>query len=154
MSNLKPLFPGKEIVLNDQVVAIVFPLGFKHIRKFSRDISGALLTLMNSQIPENIRDDSKAQKRLTDQMFQTLIPYAIDNLLDLISECIKFKPEEVKIDDLPHWDVAKLIEAWIIESFGEEKKYLPWIAAVENIFAQVTGEKKSISEIFSIERCR
>lgn len=147
MADVKVLYPGVEVVLESGAVAKVFPLGFKHIRKFSTQISGALLTLMNQKIPANIAKDPAAAKAFQDAMFAKIVPYVLTNLLDLLEDCVVL--EGAKVEDLPHWEVAKITEVWVIESFGEEKKRRPWVAAVENIFAQVTGEKRQISEIFS-----
>lgn len=145
----KILFPGVEVVFEGGYVARVYPLGFKHIRKFSTQIAGALMTLMDTKVPKKFADDPASAKAFQDAMFAKIVPYVLTNFLDLLADCVVMEPKEVKIDDLPHWDVAKLAEVWLIESFGEEKKRLPWVAAMENVFAQVTGERKKMSEIFS-----
>lgn len=149
MKELKPLFPGREVVLQCGATAIVYPLGFRQIRKFSNEVVGMLMQIMDTKIPPNIAADPVLAKQFQDKMFAKILPYALTNLLDLVSDCVKFEPADCTIDDVPHWDVALIIEAWVIESFGEEQKRLPWIAAVENVFAQVTGKKVKISEIFS-----
>lgn len=153
---LSPLFPGREVELEVElptgrsiVVATVYPLGFRHLRRFSKDVTGAINAVVGMRVPENLRSDPAAAAAFTNRVLMQLVPYAIDNLLDLVKECVVFKDGVAEVDDLPHWHVATLVEAWIIESFGEEKKWRPWIAAVENVYAQVTGNRKKITEIFS-----
>lgn len=148
--SLAPLFPGKSVDLtvgDITVTAVVYPLGFKHLRRFSREVTGALLAIVGTSVPKDLDKDKQAA--FGGRVMMQLIPYAIDNLLDLVKECVVFKEKGVTIDDMPHWHVATLVELWAIESFGEEKKWRPWLAAVENVHAQVTGKKKTISEIFS-----
>lgn len=153
---LKPLFPGRTVPLEVEIDgkavtlhAVVYPLGFKHLRRFSKDVTGAIMAMVGTRVPDNLKNDPVAAAAFSNRIMMQLIPYAIDNLLDLVKECVTFETKGFEIDELPHWHVATLVEAWIIESFGEEKKWRPWIAAVENVYAQVTGTPKKISEIFS-----
>lgn len=149
---LELLYPGKVVELETargKIAVKVYPLGFKHLRKFSKNITGALLALLGGDVGKGV-SDPVARAALGQRLMGQVIPYVIDNLLDLLEECVVFQDGlDITMDELPHWEVAKLIEVWLTESFGEEKKWRPWVAAVENLYATATGSRKSISEIFS-----
>jgi len=150
--SLKPLFPGRNVELDvngTKVLVTVYPLGFRHLRRFSKDVTGAVMAIVGTKVPENLKSDPAAAAAFSQRVMMQLVPYAIDNLLDLVAECVTFETPDVVIDDLPHYCVAPIIEAWLLESFGEEKKWRPWLATVENVYAQVTGKQKKITEIFS-----
>lgn len=150
VDELKVLFPGRKMPLGDTgLVVTVVPLGFRHLRRFTRTISGAVMHMMSLKIKVDEKADEKqiAEAKKAAIMAQ-LIPYILENAFELFAECVVM-PNGVALDDVPHWEIAPLLEAWITESFGEERKWLPWKEAVERIVTQVTGKKFSFSETAS-----
>jgi hypothetical protein len=137
--------PKRVSILNGRADALVFPLGVIHLRKFNERISKALLFISrNVKWREGASSDEIGQAILTE-----VAPLLMTDLLDLLVECVRFSPNTVKIDDLPHWDFPKIVEEWVMESFGTEEKRDPWRRAIESTVARFMGKPFSISEMLS-----
>lgn len=137
------LFPGKVVPIGDTgLTATVYPLGFIHLRKFTSSIAGVIFQLLAIKVPKDA--DQKAK---TSIYIAQMVPFILQNALELFTECVKIKGG--KLDDLPHWEVPPLIELWVIESFGEERKWRPWVTSVEKIVTQMTGKPFRLSESLS-----
>jgi len=132
-------------VLDGKAEALVFPLGVIHLRKFNDKISKALLF-----IAQNVRFKKDASvDEIGMQIMAEVAPLMLTDLLDLLCDCVRFNPNTVKIDDLPHWDFPKIVEEWIDESFGTPEKRDPWMGAIERTVTRMTGSEFSISEMWS-----
>lgn len=145
----KVLYPGRKVPLSCGLTAVVYPLGFKHLRRFSKDVAGALAMLGTLRLPKE-GDATSRSKALMGQV----LPFALEHLLVMLGECVVFvdgdnKEVDVTMDDLAHWDLPALIMAWFEESFGTEDKRRPWIEAVEMAMTKVTKKPFKMSEIFS-----
>lgn len=132
---MKSIFnPGKEITLESGLVVTVYPLGFRHIQKFNQAIANAISVAGLAVRP------GMSEKEMSNAIIAQMIPHALTHLLDLFKECVSFEPKEVSIDDLSHWELPALMEAWIMESFGDPKKYRPWIDMMKNLLLRFTGK--------------
>lgn len=132
-------------ILDGQAEALVFPLGVIHLRKFNERISKVL-----SYIASSVRfKEGATQDEIGLQILSEVAPLMMTDLFDLLSDCVRFNPNTVKLDDLPHWDFPLIIENWVDESFGTPEKRDPWMRAIERTFARMTGEEISISEMLS-----
>lgn len=138
-AEFKKLYPGTNVPLEDGSSATVFPMGFLHISKFSKELTFALTTLSRVAIPV----DATAEQK-TAAIAAQMVPYIANNLLDLVSDCTKFSNPERGFENLAHWEVPEIIEAWIEESFGSEKKWKPWVATVERILNRFLNPKEPI----------
>ena len=142
--DVKVIFPGTDVVLETCIVR-VFPAGLKHLRKFSGELGGVLHLLVQSG---DLREGQSAS-----QFFAQLVPIALDHLYELIEDCTEVKPlvtgESIALEDIPHWEVPTLVMAWLEESFGEEKKWKPWVSMIETLVKKTTGQDRKISEIWS-----
>lgn len=138
------MFPGTDVpILNSQAIVTVCPLGLLHMKKFSGDLTKFLSVMMDVKI---VRGSSQAE--IGKKLMAQLTPFIIENLFDLVLECCTFS-EGVTIENLPHWDTPAIVDAWIDESFGEPKKWKPWMTLIDSTVSRVTGETFSLLETLS-----
>lgn len=139
----KALFPGTEVRLSC-CVATVFPAGVKHARKlFTR-----VLPILQA-VGGFAKRDGEDEKAHATRVSADMIPLALNQAIDIISDCVVL-PGKAKLDDLPHFDLPPIADAWIQASFGEERKWRPWLALMETTAARFNGgEAVSMSEIWS-----
>ena len=155
----KMLPKGELAKLDHDRAVVVFPVAFKHLSRFSTQITSVLQKLAGVEVS---RSASAEQKRAT--LVLAAIPLIAQELLGLIEattvtgvvdERDKFHmvPEgdeaHEAIADLPHWELPEVVEKWFDLSFGQPRKYRPWLAVAEKAIAKLTGQKISISEMFS-----
>lgn len=138
-----PLFPGTTVRLS-LCEATVYPVSFKMMKRFGQGIMLALRSIGNMKLSQGA---SPAQ--IQDAISKFLGPVILEHLLDLVAACTTFQDKEVVVDDLPHWDVAPLIEAFVNESFMGEHKIRPWIQAIKNLIKR--SEELSLSTILEAE---
>lgn len=118
--------------------ASVYPMGFRHLQRFGTALTGLLGAL-------GATPTAKAAKpqQVGDAISAAVVPYAMSHLLDLVAECTKVTGPDgqgVKIEDLPHWMLPRILEAWVEINLGERDKWLPWIAAVDRMASRLTGK--------------
>ena len=143
---LAVMFPGEvlELDLGNGLVGRVrvLPLGFRHLRTFASQITSALSVVGNMQLPAG-DDPAKMGKAI----MMTAAPLLMGDLFVLLKECVVVEsPPNMSLDDLPHWLVPDIVSAWIEMSFGDEKKWRPWIAAIDKAMTALTREPFSILE--------
>lgn len=143
---LAVLFPGEVLELdlgNDRIGRVrVLPLGFRHLRTFANQISSALSVVGNMQLPAE-DDPAKMGKAI----MMTAAPLLMGDLFVLLKECVVVEtPPTLSLDDLPHWLVPEIVAAWLEMSFGDPKKWKPWIAAIDQAMTALTRQPFSISE--------
>lgn len=148
---LKPR--GKKVSLSEGRAAYVFPVGFRHLSKFTIQIQKAIRNLMAIEVP-------KSSTKETMQRILALesLPIIMNDLMGLVEDTtvlglldqddVFHREEEMEFDELPHWDVPKMLEEWFELSFGEERKWNPWISAIEKAILRLTGSKVSLKEMF------
>lgn len=137
--------PVRIPVVGGKAEALVFPLGVRHLRKFNERISALIM-----HIARDVRFPKGSSNEVIGQLIVgEIAPMMTTDLFDLLTDCIRFNPNTLKLDDLPHWDLPPIVEAWIEESFGSEEKRDPWKRAVERTIARVTGKPFQISELLS-----
>lgn len=142
--DLKALFPGGTPVdLEEHGWVSVFPLGVSHIKKFTGIVSIGL-----QMIPTEMVDEQK-KEQLGARIAAQLIPFMLTEGLELIAECVKFEDQGKGLEQLPHYCLPVIIDTWFEESFGEEKKYRPWLHLTEKLVKRFTGKEITISEIVS-----
>tara|TARA_R110002096_G_scaffold97208_2_gene216568 strand:- start:6369 stop:6902 length:534 start_codon:yes stop_codon:yes gene_type:complete len=128
------LFPGKEFkVEGTNGSIIVVPVGIRQLKKFS----GTMAQLMGVISSESV--DANSSKGA---IVAVLMPHILSTSIDIFEDCIVCKG--TTLDSVPHWQVPPMIEYWIIESFGESKKWKPWVAMVETMVERLTGEKTDL----------
>jgi len=134
---LEILLPGKQLTLESGVVLTVYPVGYKHLKKFTSQI--AKLAQIAATLPmkkgSSIGDMAKT-------ISVAMIPELLKEGLDLVAECIRIDSPGIALDNLPHWEVARVVEAWIEESFGEERKWRPWVEAFKKAVALIPEGKE------------
>jgi len=143
---LDVLFPGRVVPLDlgdgKTGSARVLPLGFRHLRTFAKQITGALSVVGNMQLPA-----TSDPKKLGEQILMAAAPLLMGDLFVLLKECVVIEsPATLSLDDLPHWLVPDLVTAWLDMSFGDAKKWKPWIAAIDQAMTALTRQPFSISE--------
>lgn len=134
MEEMKTLLPGREVKLSNGIVAVVYPTGFRHIVKFSQTF-GTIL-----KVASKLNAQAKPGSDLAHVIGIELMTACLSEVLELAQACVRFDPPNVKFDDLPHWEVPAILEAWVDLSFGSEEKVRPWIAAVTKL---ITAAKSS-----------
>lgn len=135
---MKAMFPGREIPIelpDGAIMATVYPVGINQMKKFVTAIAGAVGIIRGMDFNKEGSTDDHLK-----QMLPHLVPIVLNDLLGLVKECTV----GVDLDALPHWLVAPIVEAWVMESFGEEKKIRPWIQMFENLTLKATGKKTEI----------
>lgn len=140
------LFPGKEIPNGLGLTITVFPVGFNQIKKFSKNILGALELIASSVKADGSELLAGDKKKLGMKVLAAAVPAVIEDLLDLVEECVTLTKGEtrVPIGKLPHWEVPPIIEAFLMENFGEESRIRPWIEAVKNIMSRMQSGSDSM----------
>ena len=136
--DMRVMFPGVEVSIelpDGPMMVTVFPVGIQQMKKFVTAIAGAVGIIRGM----DLKKDGSTQDHLK-QMLPHLIPIVLNDLFGLVQECTV----GVDLDTLPHWLVPPIVEAWIIESFGDEKKIRPWIQMFENLTEKMTGQKTEI----------
>ena len=112
---LAALFPGREVDIGGIPVKVM-PLGVRHIRKFSDAVGRIMPTIVGV-----IGNEKLGKEEWTNKVVTTLMPFAMSDLLGLIDDCV-----DVDLNSVPQWELPKIAEAWIEESFGSEEKLRPW----------------------------
>ena len=137
--------PGREVKLDDVPVKImVYPLGVGHIRRFTDDITRIVSATGNIKVTKGA-----SEKEIAQAFVMGLIPLVLTDAIDLVKECTVIDPPDIKFDELPHWALPDIAEAWIDQSFGDAKKWKPWVSLIERTITRVTKKPFSISEIWS-----
>lgn len=171
--SLRAVFPCRQIQVqvpgSGPIDVKVYPLGVVHIREFSDavarviargsqdpELAAVLSKIMASRgedevvapLPDGSMPPAKAEPPANDNVvLLRLAPIAIAELLPLINRCL----DGIDIEDegCPHWVVAPVIEAWISESFGDEKKVRPWADAVDAALEKMTGRRIQLWQTLS-----
>lgn len=144
---LAVLFPGKDVPLDmgdDRPAgkAVVMPLGFRHLRKFTDQITRALGVVGTMNLPSS-DDPTKLGKAI----MMTAAPLLMGDLFELLKECVTIEsPAGLELEDLPHWLIPGIVSAWIEISFGDPKKWRPWITAIDSTMGALTRQPFSILE--------
>ena len=146
--DLDILIPGIPVpVLDGRATVRVFPLGLKHMKKWTRAIVQTLDFMIN-QI-QLTKKDLQDKEKLGGALVGQLAPYIMINLLDLMQDCVTVEGDRFALEDLPHYDVAAVIDTWIEESFGDEKKWRPWLQMTEKLITKATGKQISLLDMLS-----
>lgn len=156
-SEFEALLPqGREVALDQGLVAYVFPLGVRHVFR-AQDAFDKLFTKLASSgaLEEGRSEVEQASKMglavlpiLTGECFQILAETTVVGKRD---DSGRFVPDYgFQLDLLPHWDMPDLAQAWWDHNFGEEKKRHPWVRLIEKLVSRLTGKKDfKISELLS-----
>ena len=140
--------PGKPRIvdLGDGVTARVYPMGLAHVREFYNEIGLVLGSVLGMLRPGELQRDGAHE-----HIVVMSLPLITQHLMGLVNKCVAIDGRDgaVSIDDLPHWDLPQILHAWAMENFGEERKWRPWVEAVESVLQQITGERISILETLS-----
>ena len=163
---IKGQIKTKEVYLEDfGIDAVIYPVGFKHLETFGAQIAGltALIIKNGLNVDYVIKGDKPTaaeeediNKLIGQKIIGIAMPYVMANMMGMIKDCVKLASKDqnidvsdCRVDDLPHWELPAIIEAWIDISFNEPKKYRPWLEVVDKMVGKLTGKPFSISETLS-----
>lgn len=151
-------------VMDGTAVVRVSPLGFRQLPKFISRVGVASSHIANALKGVEVGAGVPSDK-LGGIILQSIAPFVLQNAMDLFIECVEVVDagadgasaagapaalaQSDLLDRIPHWEFPPLIEAWLVESFGEEKKWKPWITALENLIKRTTGQDISITSMLS-----
>lgn len=127
------LFPGRTVTVKDGGNAIeikVKPMLVRHIRKFAGPIERAVEKLVADGV-----DFSKLGESWP-LLFKHVAPLLLDDLFGLLNECTS-----ADLNNVPHWILPDVADAWIEENFGTEEKLRPWFAVVSKVLERLGNEK-------------
>lgn len=148
------LLPGTEVETSIGICVTVYPMGWKHMKKFSNMIMtafGQAATYVSFD-PDKLKNEAYMAE-ITQKLIGTIAPFAIMNMLDLVEACTKipdeFAQEGFEVEDLPMEDVAKVVDAWVTETFDGEGKMKPWVQLIEKVARVVFKKEISISDMLS-----
>lgn len=138
-----PLYPGTRVRLS-LCEATVYPVSFKMMKRFGQGIMIAMRSIGNMKLSQG-----STPAQIQEAISKYLGPVILEHLLDLVAACTTFDDKDIVVDDLPHWDIAPLIEAFVNESFMGEQKIRPWIQAIKNLIKR--SEELSLSTLLEAE---
>jgi len=147
MGVLYPCGTTVEVGLRDGslVHAKVYPMGFRHIGDFMRDIEDALPKVSAKLDLKRLGgDDANDRAKAMVDLLTVAIPLCCTDLLHVVNECVD--GVDLNDDRIPHWCMPKIIEAWIDESFGSPEKVRPWMEAVDRILARTSDGSEDDGE--------
>ena len=124
------IFPGRELTLKCGLKAKVFPLGLVHLKKFSKALTTTVMSIAQSM---KLTPGANS-KTIGEQVLTEALPYMTEDLFGLLTECVEIhnpdpNGEVISLEDLPHWEIPPIIQAWFEESFDDESKWRPWMTA-------------------------
>lgn len=131
--------PPAGIRLESDPNITVYPVSFKHLRRFHNSIARAVGELAKLRVPQGGDADA---------LFRLALPMIADDLMDLLDECCS-PPLSAGEFGSPHWVVAEAAEKWFQQSFGEAPKLRPWVSAIDTLAAAVTGQKTDLWQTLS-----
>jgi hypothetical protein len=126
------LFPGRVFQVEGGTITVC-PLGISQLKKFS----GTLVRILGILGAED-------QK----QIVAYLLPHILTSALDLFEDCC-IVSEGVDFNRIPHYEFPPMLEVWIEESFGEPRKWRPWMTMIESLILRITGKQIDLSEELS-----
>lgn len=165
---LAAVIPGRRVPITDDPngpAVTVYPVAFRQLRVFTEAVHRILFEVISALPPgffeatpgattpgverPGVGAPESARNLVLDRavyasLAQGLSRAILGELLDMAAACVK-----PSLDGVPHWRVADVMVAWIDESFGEERKLRPWVAAMETLLEKVTGEKWNLWEPLS-----
>jgi hypothetical protein len=137
-------FPGTEVTIGKPGMKVrVYPVPYRELRKFTKHISDAIRQLQ-SGITIVKRADGTVDPKTLKVLLPASVEVIIDNLLELVSTCC-----QPSIEEVPHYALPPILEAWLDENFGTEERIRPWVQAIETLLLKLTGERYPIWETFS-----
>gem|GEM_PF-4984696 len=173
-SPLSIMFPGRKVTIVSDVEGvpaidvIVRPLSVRQMRDFQGAISALIGELIRagraywqthpiewqvvpSDEPGGQAIERPSDKWITGLLLETapsLLPVLVDEAVNLIAGSVS--GIDLMDEHCPCEVLAQVAEAWLLESFGSEKRIRPWIAAAKTTFAALMSNKSSISAMQSI----
>jgi hypothetical protein len=135
------LAPGRKIKVEGYGECHVYPISVRSLKKYGEQVSQAIMTLIQIVLKPNL--DVKMQ------LILGMVPWVLTNCLELVESCIRFDDKNVIFDDLPQWSVQPIVEAWLLENFDEEYKWVPWMAVAQKALSAVSGKTIEIRETLS-----
>ncbi len=137
------VLPGRQVA-TEAGPCTVYPLGVIHIRQFKQRLSAALQFALGK-----VGRKGATEEELGNDLVAVLVPHLVDELLDLLEDCVRFERDGVRVAALPHWDLPVIAEAWLRESFDEERKRRPWVQAVREAVSRMAGRMPpSLEKLF------
>lgn len=124
--------PGAEIVDTASCGRVrIYPMSLDHLERFPDVLAEALHECAAVGIPvADASDDSKVGSAV----IKTLGPMLVSRFGRFLFECVAFEDSRVKVERVPHWDLALIGEKWIEINFGTgkegEQRVRPWKALV------------------------
>jgi len=133
------LVKGTRVELKEFGASVtVFPIGPRQLHIFAAQVGGAVSLIAKTCL--KIGSDPGLE------YLSQMIPYVMFNMMECLESCVTVEPAEISFEQIPHWELPKIIEAWLRINFDSEKKWLPWLAVVETIVEEAVGKKILISE--------
>lgn len=135
-SSFRILFPGRNITIGEHAF-VVYPLGMAQVKRFGPRFA-PLIDLLKKTPIDSIKGDE--QQAIAKNIVTLITPFILNNMLDVIFDCVTFDGEKLKEEDvehIPHYYLPIIIEAWISESFIGEDKLRPWIEVIERLTKEI-----------------
>lgn len=154
--DLSVMFPGKRVDLpgpdgSTAMTVIVTPLGIVHMQKFIdciQEIVPKLSSQMDITKLFKVGKGGEEGMGFTQKLMPIVVPMLTSDIIGIIDECVQGLDLK-KSKNAPHWWLPRIVEAWIVESFGDEMKLRPWVEAVDNVLSRATGESLGLWETLS-----
>lgn len=139
---MRVLFPGTTLVIAGREVR-VFPLGVRHVGSVTKAAEEIIPRLLSSGFDAR----SLATKEGRSAAWPSLLPMIVGDMMKVINECVE--GVDLEGDDLPHWYLPPIVDAWVEESFGDAGKVKPWVDMLEATIRRVTRQELGLWETLS-----
>lgn len=125
---LQELFPGTPVRVGTEqkhIIIRVRPVTLADMQEFQEALTACLL---RSGPAWTAIQNEESNIKFVPMLAQIFTPFLLTDLLGLVNRCC-----DHDIKNLPHFALADIIDAWLMESFGEPKKSEPWKALLTNL---------------------
>lgn len=114
----------------------VFPIGLGMLRRFDQTI-GKLVASVGSRVTIGKGATADQHAAQLAAGIKAVFPVLALECLGMVAECCK-APEGVDLEALPHWEFARLADAWLEVNFDAPEKIAPWVKVGQTIAGLVT----------------
>lgn len=136
--------------------AEVYPIGVRHFHAVrdavgdcvklwaqSQDVIGMTGVKQSDGTVTDERVSVLDAGKLADIVSSDLVPRVFGPLWAVFAECVAL-PDGCRLDDVPHWEVARAVREWVLVSFFPiEKKLRPWADIIGTAIKEADASGRS-----------
>lgn len=145
---LEILYPGTIITLKGEggmdmeMKITVWPMGIRDFKRFK-----AAIRAITEEVSLIGFDWVKAKEDWQTVLLPIVITIVVDHFLELLNESVD--GIDLMSPRCPQWVLPPVAQAWLLQSFGSEKKLRPWADLVDEIAERAGGKKLKIWQMLT-----